>query len=429
MADVILIASLFLGLLLVLYALGIPVAIAMGLTSIIVMVSPIGGGFDYALINTQLFHGLNSFSLLAVPFYLLLGRLMNRIGMTQEIFRFANSVVGQVKGGIAHVNVVASIIFSGMSGLALADVAGLGRVEYRAMQDQGYDKDLSVGVTGSSAIIGPIIPPSVPIIIYAVLAEVSIGDLFLAGVVPGLLIGLMLMASVAVIVNRRGYDDTSVFEFDEFVESLQSALLPMLTPVIIVGGILFGVFTATEAGAVGILYVLVYGFATGRLSAGGLNGELRDSMVETFSLLFILAMASLYGLVALQLRIPILIADLFTSISTDATMIVLLTVVLLLFIGTFMDVIAALTILVPVLLPALEIANVDLTYYGIVMVLALMIGTITPPFGTVLFVLEKVTDVDFTDVVRGIGPFYIPIFLVLLLIIFFPSVVLFLPNL
>jgi tripartite ATP-independent transporter DctM subunit len=428
MSEVLIISGLFLGVLVFLYALGLPVAIAMGISSVLMMVLPFGLELNLQLISSQLFQGLNSFTLLAVPFYLLLGRLMNQVGMTEEILRFANAIVGQVKGGIAHVNIVASIIFSGMSGLALADVAGLGRIEYSAMRDQGFDKDLSLGVTGASAIIGPIIPPSVPIIIYAVLTEQSIGDLFLAGIIPGLLLGLSLILAVAVIVRRRGLVETKPFELDEFIDSFRSAFIPLLTPIVVVGGIVSGTFTATEAGAVAVLYVLLYGLVFGRLTATEVAYECRDSMVETFSLLFILAMASLYGLVALQLQLPMLIADAIIGFTSNKLVVIILIVLLLLFIGMFMDIIAAMTILVPVLLPVLTTLEINLVQFGVIMVLTLMIGTITPPFGTILFVLERVTDADLRDVVYGVALFYLPILFVLLLLIFIPELTLMVPG-
>ncbi|GAD52508.1 TRAP-type C4-dicarboxylate transport system, large permease component [Halarchaeum acidiphilum MH1-52-1] len=431
MADLLVVGLLFLGTLLVLYAIGVPIAVAMGFTSVIVMLSPYGGGaINYEVVSKQLLYGANSFTLLAVPFYLLLGRLMNRMGMTQRIFRLANALVGQFKGGIAHVNIVASMLFSGMSGIAIADASGLGRIEYAAMREQGYDKDISLGVTGASSIIGPIIPPSVPAIIYALLAGVSVGDLFLAGIVPGILLGLFLMATVVIIVHRRGYEPGNEFELDELWASLKGALTAILTPVIVVGGIISGVFSATEAGAIAIIYVLLIGvFQYGELTVAGIVDELRNGMVETFSLVFIVAAASLYGYVALQLRLPFLLTDAITSVTTNPVLIVCLLVVLLLIVGTFMETVAAISILVPVFMPILNTTGIDPTYFGIVMILTLMLGLLTPPFGVILFVLEKVTDATLEEVMRAIVPYYVPIILLLLLIMLQPKIALFVPSL
>lgn len=428
MVSGLLLGVVFIGTVLVLYALGVPVAIAMGATSVLIMVSSLGQGLNYEIIANQLLFGLNSFTVLAVPFYLLLGRLMNRIGLTDRIFRFANSLVGQFRGGIAHVNIVASMIFSGMSGLAVADAAGLGRVEYQAMREQGYDKDISLGVTGASSIIGPIIPPSVVMIIYGVLADQSIGDLFLAGIVPGILLGLSLMGFVLVVSYRRGYQADTEFEIPEVWASFKGAVAPLLIPVLIIGGILSGVFTATEAGAMGILYVILIGVYYGELTPTALLEETRDSMVETFALMFILGAASLYGLIALQLRLPIIIAEELSAIAGGPTMILLILVVLLLVVGTFLETMAAITILVPLLTPVLDIAGIDLIHFGVVMVLTLMLGLLTPPFGVILFVLEKVTDASLEEVVRAVIPYYIPILLVLLLLVFVPDLALFVPS-
>lgn len=426
--ELVFIGIIFLGTLLLLYALGVPVAVAMGMTCIITMISPFGPDLNYGMISNQLLFGLNSFTLLAIPFYLFLGRLMNHIGITQRIFRFARAFVGQVRGGIAQVNIVASMLFSGMSGLALADAAGLGRIEYTAMRDNGYEKDISLGVTGSSSIIGPIIPPSVPLIIYGVLAEESIGELFIAGILPGILIGITLMMLVYVYVRYRGYGPDQVFEWQELRESFTVAFFPLLIPVLIIGGILSGAFTATEAGAVAVVYALVLGILYGELDLSGLIQELRNSMVETFSLTFIVAVAALYGLVAVQLQLPILMAEAIQGVSENRIVIIVLLVLLLLVVGTFMETIAAITVLVPVLLPVLEITGIDPLYFGIVMILTLMLGLITPPFGVILFVLEKVTDATLEQVIKSVLPFYVPILVVLGLIIIFPEIVTYLPE-
>ena len=426
MSELLIIGALFLGTLLVMYALGVPVGIAMGATCVVVMLSPYGPELNPELIAQQLLYGVNSFTLLAIPFYLLLGRLMNRIRMTQRIFDMANSLVGQLRGGIAYVNIVASMLFSGMSGLAVADAAGLGRVEYTAMRDQGYEKDISLGVTGSSAIIGPIIPPSVPIIMYAVLAEESIGQLFLGGVVPGILIGLALMALVSVFVYLRGYESNESFDLGDFWKSLKDAFFPLLTPIIIIGGIVSGLCTATEAGGIAVMYTVFVGaFVYDELSLGGLFEELKYAMVETFSLTFIIGVASLYGLVAIQLQLPILMAESITAFSTDPTMVILLLVGLLLVVGTFMETIAALTILVPIIMPILDTVGIDPIHFGIVMVLTLMLGLLTPPFGVILFVLEKVTDASLEETIKGVLPYYVPILLVLLITIFVPAIVMY----
>lgn len=425
--ELALIALLFLGTLLVLYAVGVPVAVAMGLTVLTVMLSPFGPSLNPSLVSNQLLYGLNTFTLLAIPFYLLLGRLMNRSGMTSDIFEFANAIIGHIKGGIGYVNVTASMIFSGMSGLALADAAGLGRIEYTAMREYDYDKDVALGITGSSSIIGPLIPPSVPLIMYGILAEESISTLFLAGVVPGLILGLVLFAMVFLVTWRRGYGGTGAFELANVVRSFSGALLALVIPVLIIGGILSGFFTATEAGAVSVVYVVAVGFVVGDLTLTGLLEEIRDATVETFALTFIIAVAAAYGLVALELRLPMLLADAITAMTSNPTLILLLLVVLFLIVGTFMETIAAITILVPVLMPVVDMVGIDPIHFGIVMVFTLMIGLLTPPLGVILFVLEKVTDASFEEVMRAIVPWYVPLFLVLLLVVVFPDLATYIP--
>jgi len=426
MSDLLIIGALLLGTLLVLYAIGVPVAVAMGATSVIVMISPYGNGLNYNIIAQQMLYGVNSFTLLAIPFYLLLGRLMNRIGMTHRIFDLANSAVGQFRGGLAQVNVVASMIFSGMSGLAVADAAGLGRVEYAAMRDQGYEKDISLGVTGASSIIGPIIPPSVPIIIYAVLAEQSIGEMFLGGIIPGVLMGLFLMMMVFIIVHSRGYETEDSFSLSDFWMNLKAAVFPLFAPILIVGGILTGLFTATEAGAVAVVYSILLGFFVyNELTIRELIEELKFGMLETFSLTFIIGIASLYGLIALQLGLPNLIANSIMNFTTEPTMVMILLVLLLLVVGTFMETIAAITVLVPILMPVVDIAGIDPIHFGIVMILTLMLGLLTSPFGVILFVLEKVTDATLEEVMKAVLPYYIPILLVLVTTIFIPKVILY----
>lgn len=426
--DTLTLAVLFLGILLLLYAIGVPVAFAMGLASVLMMAAPFGPSFHLSVLSNELFYGLNSFGLLALPFYLFLGRIMNKAKLTEEMFDFAGSLVGQFRGGIAYVNVVASILFSGMSGLATADAAGLGRVEYKSMRDAGYEKDFSLGLTGASATIGPIIPPSVPLIIYGVLAEVSIGALFLGGVVPGLLLGVVLMVFVAFLARLRGYQRGESFEVRRVARTFLKALPALFIPVLIVGGILRGYFTATEAGAMAVLYAVLVAYVYGDLSGSDVVVELRDSAVETFSLTIIISMATMYGLVALQMGIPIYLAESITAVSSDPTVIMLLFVGLFIVVGTFMNVTPSLIILVPILLPVAQNVGIDPLHLGVVMVLTLTFGLVTPPLGVILFVLEKVTDADLEDAMRGIAPFYVPMALTLLAIAVFPETVTYIPT-
>lgn len=427
MANILIIGIIFLGSLFVFYGLGMPVGMAMVLASVVGWLA--FGTVEPTLISNQLFFGLDSFTLLAVPFYVYLGRLMNSVGITARIFRFASSLVGQFRGGIAYVNVIASMFFAGMSGLATADVAGLGRIEYTAMKEYGYDKKTALGVTGMSSLIGPIIPPSVPVIVYALLAEESIGDLFLAGIVPGIMLGLALMIFIFIMAFRKGYEPVQEFEVGEVADSLKEAFFPLLTPFIIIGGILGGWFTPTEAGAVAVVYTIILGFVINEdFTVRVLLRETRDSMIETTALTFLLAAASLYGLVALQLGIPGLLIEAIVGYSTDPTTVLLLMVGLFLIVGTFMGCVAAITVLTPILIPVVSAVGIDPIHFGIVMIVTLLFGTLTPPFGTILFVLEKVTDAKLETIMKAVVPYYIPMLLVLILIIFFPEIILFVPE-
>lgn len=426
--DPIVIGILFLGILLLLYGIGTPVAIAMLTTSILMMVLPTGIDFNSVIINSRLFNGINSFTMLAFPFYVLLGRLLNSSGMTERLFDFAASLVSQLRGGIVYVNILVSIFFSGMSGLALADAAGLGRIEYSVMRDHGYDKDIAIGVTGSSSMIGPIIPPSVPVILYGVLAEQSIGQLFLAGILPGLLLGTLLILFVTVIIWRRGYEPSGPFSVERVVSTFKESILALFIPILIVGGILVGIFTATEAGAIAVIYVIITTGVFGDLNVSDFLSETKGSMVETFSLTFIIASATVYGLVALQLRLPMLLTDGLTTLSTDPTIVLFLICGLLLIIGTFMSATAAITILTPLLMPVITSVGIDPIHFGIVMIFTLMIGILTPPFGAILFVLEKVTDATLEEVVRSIIPYYIPMIIALILLVLIPEIVTYIPS-
>ncbi|GGL39053.1 permease [Halarchaeum grantii] len=423
--DTILLA--FLGTLLLLYAIGVPIAIALGATSVFVMLLPIGPSFNPGIISNQLLHGLNSFVMLAVPFYLMLGRLMNRTGMTENVFEFANSLVGQFRSGIAQVNILASLIFSGMSGLAVADAAGLGRVEYTSMREYDYDKSTAIGVTGTSSIIGPIIPPSVPIILFAVLAQESIGSLFLAGIIPGVLLALFLSLFVYAVVLKNGPGKTGSFDFGECYRSFVSALPALAIPIFIIAGITTGMFTPTEAGALAVLYTLLLGFVNGDLTPGSMVKEFRGGMVETFAILFIIGIAMLYGLVALQLGIPTLLAETVLATTTNQTAVLFLFVGLFLLLGTFMSITATIMIMTPIVMPVIQQVGIDPIHFGIVMILTLMLGVVTPPLGSVLFVLEKVTDATLKEVMKAVIPYYIPILLVVLLIVFFPDLTTWIP--
>ncbi|MFC5973572.1 TRAP transporter large permease [Halomarina salina] len=430
MSGELLLAAAFLVILLALYLLGVHVAFAIGISSVVIMLLPFGPGFNVQVVAQRFYTGLNSFILIAVPFFLLAGRIMNEVGMTEDIFDFAEELVGPVPGGLGHVNVVVSMIFSGMSGSAVADAAGLGVIEYRSMVDRGYDENFAAGITGASSTIGPIIPPSIPIIVYGVLANVSIGALFIAGVIPGLLMGLSLMATVLVL-SFRGEEVGSVRSYNasRLGRTFLRSIPALVTPVIIVGGILTGMFTPTEAAIVATIYALIIGFVYYRsLSLSMLYETTRKTFLDTAVLLFIIGIANLYGYLLVLSGVPGLLADQLLTLSSDPTVVVLILAVIFLLLGTFMETLAIITVMVPILIPIFPDLGINPLSFGIVMMVVLMIGIVTPPFGIALFSLERVTDRELEDIVRGVAPFYVPLVFIVLLLIFVPDLILALPR-
>lgn len=427
MADVVLFA-LFIGILLALYLIEVPVVYALGLTSLILMFTT-NIPFEPLLVAQTIVYGSNSFVLLAIPLFLQTGLLMNSMGLTDEIFDFAGELVGPVRGGLAHVNVVASIIFSGMTGTAAADAAGLGAIEYRAMREEGYKDGFSIAVTGSSSIIGPIIPPSVPLIMYGVLAQVSIGTLFIAGIVPGLLMGIGLMVLCTYYAHKHGYERGDWWSIRRIAVTFLKAAPALGTPAVVIGGIIGGYFTATEAGAVALFYTLLIGpiFYKG-FSVDELVTSLDEGMTRTASLTFIVASAALYGFLVRRAQLPEILATSITSFSTDPLIVLLLITGVLFIVGLMMETIAAITILTPVFLPVIGQIGISPIHFGIVMIITLMIGLLTPPFGVILFVLNAVTGVSLERITKNMVPFYIPLVIALLLIILFPNIALWLPR-
>ncbi len=425
------IVVIFLGLLVALLLLGIPAGYSIGMVSIVAIVIKWGlPSLSFGLIAQMLVYGINSFTILAIPLFILTGALMNTGGISRRIFDFADSLVGHIRGGLAHVNVLASFIFSGMSGAAAADVAGLGQIEIKAMEDAGYDKDFSCAVTGASATIGPIVPPSIPLVLYGVLACTSVTRLFIGGLIPGILMAITLMIHCSIIAKKRKYPKGEQFRLNHLIKSFKRAFLPLLTPVIIIGGIWTGIFTPTEAAGVAALYAAVLGiFIYKEIKLKNLIFLFRNVAMTSVAILFILACAKIYNMALTRTQVPELVTNFLFSITENRLVMLLLLNLVLFIFGCFMSTAATLTLLVPLFAPLLPKFGIDLTHFGVVMVLNLMIGQLTPPFGIVLYVLMKVGNISFDKLVKALVPFYIPIFIVLVMIILFPSLVTFLPNL
>lgn len=420
----------FLGLMVVLFAVGVPIAVSIGLTCLAVVVIDGGlGALRPELFALQMMRGLNSFPILAIPFFILAASLMNVGSVNARIFDFANALVGYIRGGLGHVNVMASMIFAGMSATAVADVAGIGQLELKAMKERGYPKRFAVGITGAASIISPIIPPSVAMVVYGWLSETSIAALFIAGLVPGIILGLTLMATCFAVSFWIDLPRSPRPQLLELARLFWRALPPLLTPLIIVGGIWSGIFTPTEAGAVACVYALFLGVVVFRdVGVKELIEVLARTVRFTSIILFIIAIATFYGWLLVRLRIPQELAMMLTSLDVGVTTILFAIALFFLIIGCFMSVVEAVLIFTPIFMLTIQLLGIDPVFFGVLMVLTLSVGVITPPFGNVLFVLTEIAGMPFERVVQAVAPFLIPILLVIVLLILVPDLVTFLPD-
>ncbi|MCE7028130.1 TRAP transporter large permease [Jiella sp. CBK1P-4] len=411
-----------------LIVLGVPVAIALAGSSLVFLL--VDGHVPSVVVAHRMVNGVDSFPLLAVPFFILAGNLMNTAGITERIFDFAKALVGWMRGGLGHVNIGASVIFAGMSGAAVADAGGLGAIEIKAMRDAKYDPGFAVGITAASSTIGPIIPPSLPMVIYGVVAGASIGQLFAAGFVPGLLMAVALMIMVAIYARRRGYPRDQAFRLSVLGRSFLRAFLALMTPVIIVGGILTGAFTPTEAAIAACAWAMFLGVVVYRtLNWRRFLRVSMDTIETTAVVLFIVGAAAIFAWILTSNRVPEHFAGLILSVSENWIIVLLLINVILLVVGCFMETVAAITILVPVLLPVAEKVGIDPVHFGVILVLNLMIGLLTPPVGMVLYVLSRVSKIPFERCVSATLPFLVPLFVVLALVTFVPAITMWLPTL
>ncbi|GAA0973974.1 Sialic acid TRAP transporter large permease protein SiaM [Nocardioides aquaticus] len=369
-----------------------------------------------------------SFPLLAVPLFVLLGVLANRAGIADRLFDFALALMGRVRGGLGYVSVGVSLGFSWMSGSAVADAAALSKVEIPAMQRNGYTTRFGLGVVGSSALIAPVMPPSIPAVIYAGLAAVSTGALFAASVVPALLMAAGLCVVVFVLVRRQPDIVQTGFSWAEVRRTGLRVLAPVGAPVLILGGILGGWFTPTEAAAVGALYMLLLGFAYRSLDLRVLPSIFVETVLTTAAIMLIVSSAALLGFVLARERVPQLLSELVLGITDDATVFLILVALLMLVLGTVIDATAVLVLIVPILMPIGLRLDVDPVVLGVLMIVSLMIGLLTPPVGTVLYVLSSTMKVPVGEVFKASVPFTIPLLAVCVLIIFVPGVVTWLPT-
>ncbi|WP_398496124.1 TRAP transporter large permease [Variovorax sp.] len=449
---------------------GIPVAVAMAGASLVYILW--SGNLPGFVVIHRMVSGVDSFPLLAVPFFILAGNLMNNAGITNRIYNFALALVGWLKGGLGHVNILGSVIFSGMSGTAIADAAGLGTIEIKAMKEHGYSTEFAVGVTAASATLGPIIPPSLPFVIYGMMANVSVGALFIAGLMPGLIMTLLMMLTVAYYAHKNGWGADVKFQWPRLMKALVEllvvclwptllwlavdrfgapaqpavlialailfvadkvfrfeAVLPIMTPVLLIGGMATGLFTATEGAIAACVWAMVLGFFWYRTLKWKMFVKVCLETVEsTSTVLFIVAAASIFGWMLTATGVTADIASWVLNFTKDAWVFLLLANLLMLFVGCFLETTAAITILVPILLPISNQLGIDPVHFGVVMVLNLMIGVLHPPMGMVLFVLARIANLSIERTTMAILPWLVPLLLSLGIITYWPATVLWLPK-
>jgi len=460
---------LLIGAFLLLMALGTPVAVAMGVASLSYLL--VYGVAPDIIAAQRMIAGVESFPLIAVPFFILAGNLMNIAGVTGRIYHFSLSLVGWMRGGLAQVNIIGSVVFSGMSGTALADAAGIGTIEIKAMKDHGYPVEAAVGVTAASATLGPIFPPSLPFVIYGMMANASIGALFMAGILPGIVMTALLMLTVFIFARRKGWGSDTPFELRRLVgASLEVAIvlcfpaaiyllimaglsvniavliglavlvaldwyfdfhavMALMTPVLLIGGMTMGWFTPTEAAVAAVIWSLFLGLVRYRtMTFRALAKASFDTIETTASVLFIVTAASIFAWLLTVSQAAQLFSDFMFALTDNWWTFLILVNILLLIIGAILDTIAAISILVPILMPVAARYGIDPVHLGLIITLNLMIGLLTPPLGMVLFVLSRISRMSVERTTLAILPWMIPLFIALLLITFIPALTLWLPT-
>lgn len=425
MAIIVIMTSLVL-----LILIGLPIAVALAVLAAGTMLW--AAGPDLLMIFIQRFYtGMTSFSLLAIPFFILAGNLMNTGGMTHRIFHTAQVFVGRVRGGLGHVNVVGSMLFSGMSGSAVADSAGLGVVEVKAMRDAGYQPGYAAAITAASSTIGPVVPPSIPFVIYGSLANVSVGALFLAGIVPGILMGLSMMVMIALTARAKGLPKlTERPDFRESVRTVAGSLPALAMPIFVVGGLLLGWVTPTEAAVIAAAYAAIIGiFVYRELKVSDLPGVLWLTGRQAVQVLIIMAAAAPFSWVLVQQQVPNAVVEALLSLSDRPWVILILINIILLVLGMFIEGIAVMVICMPMLLPLTSQLGIDPVHFGVIVVLNLMIGLITPPVGLCLYTVSQVANVNLVEIIREIWIYLVGLLVVLMLITFIPGIVMWVPAL
>jgi tripartite ATP-independent transporter DctM subunit len=415
------------GVWLVVILLGLPLYSAMGLAAFAFVLF---GGLSGSIVPQKMAQAMNSFPLVAAPLFVLMGSILGAARLTDRIVRFASSIVGALRGGYAHASILSSMIFAGMVGSAVADAAGTGAVEVRAMKKAGYRPETAAAISAAAATIGPIIPPSLPMVIYGVSADASIGRLFLAGVIPGVLMGVSLMIMVAIIAPRQGLPKGSWGGLCNVWDAFKDAVWALLTPVILLGGMFSGLFTPTEAAAVADIYALFLGFVVYRTLRVKDLPAILINCAETTGIVMVLVMvAGALGWCMSISRIPQTLAPMMVAAIHSPLVFLLVSNVILLLVGCFMEALAAMLILIPILVPAAIGFGIDPVQFGLIMIFNLILGTIHPPIGVVLFVMSRIAEVTFEQISRAILPWLVPLLLVLAAITVWPPLTLWLPGL
>jgi tripartite ATP-independent transporter DctM subunit len=410
-----------------LFVFGFPVVVAIAVPAILYVIL---ADIPLELVAQRMTYALDSFPLVAVPVFIFVGSLMNQSGITSDIYRFAHTLAGRVPGGLAQVNVIGSLIFSGVSGAALADIGGLGRIEVRAMVRAGFTRAYAGAITCASAVVGPIFPPSIPIIIYGSVTSVSIVQLLVAGIVPALLYVGLLMITVAILAKRHGHPRSPCWPtFAELWGSFVPAAPALFAPVLLVGGMLLGFFTPTEAASITVAYVILIALVFyGGMSWPRLRFALFDTVKSTAAILIIVSAAALFGWILTIEQLPQIFTRTILSISTEPMVLLLIVNVMLLVVGMFIDSTTATLLVVPLIAAPLTMAGVDPVHLGIVVIFNLMIGILTPPMGLALFLIADIAKAPMPAILKALVPFYIPLFLALAIITYFPELTLWLPK-
>ncbi len=415
------------GIMILLFLLKVPIFVSMPLSGIIVML--INDSMKWGTIAQKMHGGIDTFTLLAIPMFLLAAKVMNTGGITRRLFAFCNTLVGWLPGGLGHVNVLASVVFAGMSGTAVSDAGGLGTIEIQAMTDEGFDKEFAVSVTAASSTLGPIIPPSIPMVVYATVAGASVGALFMAGIFAGVVMALIMMLMVTYYAVKRNYPREAFPTGKQFLRALREGFLPLMAPIILLYGIYSGKFTPTESATVVVIYsLIVSGVIYREITLKDILYIARETVRDSCTIAMLIAGANFFGYVAVRLQLPQKLLVMMTSVVDSRWLLLLILNVFLLIIGCFLETASAITILTPLIMPMLAAYGVSEVQFGVIMVLNLMIGLLTPPFGLVLFVLAKVSNMSIGRLTKALLPWMGALLLALIIVTFCSPVTMWLPR-